>query len=126
MTNALISNTEQKHAKKRSKAKRYLLKNGIKYNSDDDTYTLVALARYTKHNQVKTITAEKIIEISKKHHYLRQLVACKQMWGINSTINFVGEGTCRTIADLIKVNACPKELIYLDKYLHLIANRLDL
>ena len=115
-----------KEAKKRQMVKRFLTKNHVTFDVNDTTYNLVALARYTQHVKKRIVTAERIVEIARDHHYLRQLVAVKMMWGVNAHIGFVGYGDCRTIDDLVKADACPPSLAYLDKYLHLIANRMDL
>lgn len=94
-----------KTAKKRILIKRYLAKNGTEFAAEWPTDKLVAAAKYTK-----------TLNLFKEYHYIRQLVAMRQMF--NSGLTFVEGGqNCMTIADLINEGVVPQRLHYLDKYL---------
>lgn len=105
-----------KEAKKRNAAKRYLARNEITVPQDTDTKMLVDMVRVVVKHQ--PLTSAQIVRLARENHYVINLISVKQMWGLDSTINIVGDGPMHTVADLVRVGLADPRFLVIDKNIH--------
>lgn len=125
---------EQATAKRRSILKRYLTKLRVPFSMLEETWKLQAMVEYHHRQRRKRVGRlpvawpidleawlhDGITLDGAAKHYLRQLLAIRQMgW---SSLNFVGDEPgeiikCRTVSDLIKIGVVPEKFAYLELYI---------